>query len=58
MISKEQQRLIEWTRRLDPVRFNLDGTVPLLQEDDIRDNIRARIGFEGVIGKTDCAQLL
>ena len=41
-----------------PVRFNLDGTVPLLQEDDIRDNIRARIGFEGVIGKTDCAQQL
>ena len=22
MISKEQQRLIEWTRRLDPARFN------------------------------------
>ena len=41
-----------------PVRFNLDGTVPLLQEDDIRDNIRARIGFEGVIGQTDCAQQL
>ena len=41
-----------------PVRFNLDGTVPLLEEDDIGDDIRARIGFEGVIGKTDCAQQL
>ena len=44
--------------QMHPVRFNLDRAVPLLQEDDIGDDIRARIGFEGVIGQADCAQQL
>ena len=42
--------------QLHPVRLMVDGTVTLLQEDNIRDNIRASIGTESIVGQTDGTQ--
>ena len=39
-----------------PIRFNLYGAVTLLQEDDVRYNLCASIGLEGIVGQADCAQ--
>ena len=44
--------------QMHPVRFNLNGTVAPLKEDNIGDDIGSGIGFEGVIGQADCAQQL
>ena len=42
--------------KLHPLRLMVDGTVTLLQEDNIRDNIRASIGTESIVGQTDGTQ--
>ena len=43
---------------MHPVRFNVDGSVTLLQEDDVADHIRTGVGLEGVVGQADRAQQL
>ena len=41
---------------MHPIRFDLNGSVPLLKKDNIRNDIRAGVGLEGVIGKADRAE--
>ena len=41
-----------------PFRFNVDGTVTLLQKDDVRDYFRTGVLFESVVGQTDRTQQL
>ena len=43
---------------MHPVRLNLDGSIPLLQEDDVRNDFCARVGAKGVVGQPDRAQQL
>ena len=43
---------------MHPVRFNVDGSVTLLQEDDVGHHLRTGVGFEGVVGQADRAQQL
>ena len=43
---------------MHPIRFNLDGPIPLLQEDDVRNDLGARVGAKGVVGQPDRAQQL
>ena len=42
--------------QMHPVRFNINGMVSLLQENDIRNHIRTGIGAECVVGKSDGSQ--
>ena len=42
--------------QMNPVRVNLDGTIPLLQEDNVRHHFRSGVGFESVVGKPDGTQ--
>jgi len=42
--------------KLHPVRLNIRRTVPLLQKDNVADNIGASIGAERIIRQTDCTQ--
>ena len=44
--------------QMHPVRLNIDSPVPLLQEDDIRGDLRAGIDLESVVGQTYSAQQL
>ena len=44
--------------KMYPVGFNLNGTVTLLQEDDVGDNICTGIRFEGVIRQSNCTEQL
>ena len=39
-----------------PVRFNLNGAAPLLQEDNVRHHFRSGVGFESGVGKPDGTQ--
>ena len=41
-----------------PVGFDLNGTVTLLQEDDVGNNVRTGIRFERVVGQSDCTEQL
>ena len=41
-----------------PIRLDVDGTVPLLQEQDVRDYLRPGVGFESVVGQADRPQQL
>ena len=43
---------------MNPIRLNLDGPIPLLQEDDVRNDLGARVGAKGVVGQPDRAQQL
>ena len=43
---------------MHPVRFNVDGSVTLLQEDDVADHIRTGVGLERIVGQADRAQQL
>ena len=43
---------------MHPVRFNVDGSVTLLQEDDVGHHLRTGVGFEGVVGQADRTQQL
>ena len=42
--------------KLHPVRLMVDGAVTLLQEDNVRNNFRASIFLERIIGQTDGTQ--
>ena len=39
--------------RVYPIRFDFNGSVPLLKKDNIRNDLRAGVGLEGVIGQAD-----
>ena len=41
-----------------PIRFDLNGTVTLLQEDDVGHNFRTGVGFERIVGQTNGTQQL
>ena len=41
---------------MNPVLINLNRPVSLLQEDDIRNNVRSGIGTESIVGQSDCAE--
>ena len=43
---------------MDPIRLNLDGPIPLLQEDDVRNDLGTRVGAKGIVGQPDRAQQL
>ena len=43
---------------MHPIRLNFDGPIPLLQEDDVRNDLGARVGAKGVVGQPDRAQQL
>ena len=43
---------------LGPVRRNVDGPVPLLQEEDVGDHFGSGIGLEGIVGQPDGPQQL
>ena len=38
---------------MHPVRFNVDGSVTLLQEDDVGHHLRTGVGLERVVGQAD-----
>ena len=42
--------------KLHPCRLNVRRTVTFLQKDDIRYDFGARVGFERIVGQTNCAQ--
>ena len=42
--------------QMHPIRFDINGMVSLLQENDIRHHIRTGIGTECVVGKSDSSQ--
>jgi len=42
--------------KLHPVWLMVDGTVTLLQKDNVADNIRTSVGTESVVGQTDSTQ--
>ena len=42
--------------QMHPVRFNLNGSIPLLQEDNVRHHFCTGVGFESGIGKPDGTQ--
>ena len=42
--------------KMHPIRFNIDGPIPLLQENDIAGDIRAGVSPESIIRQTDRAQ--
>ena len=39
-----------------PIGFNVDGAIPLLQENDVAGDFRTGVGFEGVVRQTDGPQ--
>ena len=39
-----------------PIRFDLNGSVPLLKKDNIRNDLRTGVGLEGVVGQADRAE--
>ena len=41
-----------------PIRFDLNGTVPLLKKDNIRNDIRTGVGAERIVGQTNGTQQL
>ena len=41
---------------MHPIRFDVDGAVPPLQKQDVRDDFRARVGAKGVVRQPDRAQ--
>ena len=41
---------------MHPVRFNVDGSVTLLQEDDVGHHLRTGVGLERIVGQTDRTQ--
>ena len=41
-----------------PVGFDLNGTITLLQEDDVGNNVRTGIRFESVVGQSNCTEQL
>ena len=41
---------------MHPVRFNVDGSVTLLQEDDVGHHLRTGVGLEGVVGQANRAE--
>ena len=43
---------------MHPIRLNLDSPIPLLQKDDVRNNLGARVGAKGVVRQPECAQQL
>ena len=43
---------------MHPVRFNVDGSVTLLQEDDVGHHLRTGVGLERIVGQTDRTQQL
>ena len=43
---------------MHPIRLNLDSPIPLLQEDDVRNDLGARVGAKGVVRQPECAQQL
>ena len=42
--------------RVYPIGFDLNGSVPLLKKDNIRNDIRTGVGLEGVVGQADRAE--
>ena len=42
--------------QLHPVRLPVDGPVPLLQEDDVGNNLCPGVGFERIVGQPDGSQ--
>ena len=42
--------------QMHPIRVNLNGTIPLLQEDNVRHHFCTGVGFESGIGKPDGTQ--
>ena len=43
---------------MHPVRFNVDGSVTLLQEDDVGHHLRTGVGLERIVGQADRTQQL
>ena len=43
---------------MHPIRLNLDGPIPLFQEDDVRNDLGTRVGAKGVVRQPDRAQQL
>ena len=43
---------------MHPIRLNLDSPIPLLQKDDVRNDLGARVGAKGVVRQPECAQQL
>ena len=43
---------------MHPVRFNVDGSVTLLQEDDVGHHLRTGVGLERIVGQADRSQQL
>ena len=41
--------------RVYPIGFDFNGSVPLLKKDNIRDDIRTGVGFEGIVRQADRA---
>ena len=41
---------------MHPIRFDLNGSVPLLKKDNIRNDLRTGVGLEGVVGQADRAE--
>ena len=42
--------------RVYPIGFDLNGSVPLLKKDNIRNDIRTGVGFERIVGQADRAE--
>ena len=43
---------------MHPVRLNVDGSVTLLQEDDVGHHLRTGVGLERIVGQADRTQQL
>ena len=43
---------------MNPIRLNLDSPIPLLQEDDVRNDLGTCVGAKGVVRQPECAQQL
>ena len=44
--------------QMHPIRFNVDGSVTLLQEQDVGYDLRTGVGLERIVGQTDGTQQL
>ena len=44
--------------QMHPVWLDVDRPIPLLQEEDVRGDLCAGIGAEGIVGQTGCAKQL
>ena len=42
--------------KMNPVIVHRNGVIPLLEEDDVRDHIRARVRPESGVGEPDCTE--